>query len=495
MNELRFSSGAISRDRPLELRGVRGREAISELFSFELLVRHDGPLLDEEIDKLFQSPCAIGLGPEGTDIVRGIVTEVRVLPHVLDRDAVADMHDYVLTMQPTVQLLTLGACYRVFQPEAAGQTGLTARTLVSTVLGRYDLMTEAACRLAYRDDDGRGREHAVQYGESDWDFLQRWLEHEGRFYWFEHDGPRERLVIGDANGQATRLDPAEIPYEEHGLADDGRERIFGWERVRRRPPARVAVVDYHSEAPEMRIGGRATVDERGFGTVVRYGEHLAYLEQASTIARLRAQRFACESETYSGRTNARRLRAGHVFELVGHWHDDGAYLVTEVTHRAGISPERPDADAAPYEARFVAIRIARQFRPALRTPWPTIHGVAHGHIAAEGDGTYAMMDEQGRYKVKLVFDLARTSGAAASIWIRKAQPYAGASEGSHHPLRKGTEVLVAFTDGDPDRPVIVGAVPNPLNPSPTTGANATQSVVETASGIRIELDDHQPRTP
>jgi type VI secretion system secreted protein VgrG len=72
-----------------------------------------------------------------------------------------------------------------------------------------------------------------------------------------------------------------------------------------------------------------------------------------------------------------------------------------------------------------------------------------------------------------------------------AQPYSGPGYGSHHPLHKGTEVLIAHIDGDPDRPIIVGSVPNPHTPSPSTSANATQSVIQTASGIRIEMEDLQ----
>jgi type VI secretion system secreted protein VgrG len=72
-----------------------------------------------------------------------------------------------------------------------------------------------------------------------------------------------------------------------------------------------------------------------------------------------------------------------------------------------------------------------------------------------------------------------------------AQPYAGAGYGTHHPLHKGTEVLLLHIDGDPDRPIIAGAVPNPQTLSPSTSSNATQSVTQTASGIRVEMEDLQ----
>jgi type VI secretion system secreted protein VgrG len=58
-------------------------------------------------------------------------------------------------------------------------------------------------------------------------------------------------------------------------------------------------------------------------------------------------------------------------------------------------------------------------------------------------------------------------------------------------LHKGAEVLLAHIDGDPDRPIIVGAVPCMHTPSPATASNATQSVIQTASGIRIEMEDQQ----
>jgi type VI secretion system secreted protein VgrG len=334
----------------------------------------------------------------------------------------------------------------------------------------------------------------VQYDETDWDFLQRRLEHEGKYYYFEHAGPRDRLVVGDANSGATRIGKlALLPSPP----PESRAEIVEWTFDETRVTARVAVLDYDPMTPDRRIAAKAAVGDprtrsiSTFGTVVRFGEQLVDHDAASRIAGLRAQRTACEAKVYAGRTTSRRLRAGVVFELAGHREDDGEYLATEIEHRGGVLPDSADDVDEEYRGSFRAIPIDRQFRPELRTRWPRIHGFTIGHIATDGAGATAMLDEHGRYKVKLVFDVATTRGAASSMWIRMAQPYAGASEGSHHPLRKGTEVLIAHLDGDPDRPVIVGAVPNPFTVSPTTAQNPTQSVVQTASGIRIEIEDHQ----
>ena len=70
-----------------------------------------------------------------------------------------------------------------------------------------------------------------------------------------------------------------------------------------------------------------------------------------------------------------------------------------------------------------------------------------------------------------------------------AQPHAGPGYGMHFPLKPGTEVLLAFIDGDPDRPIIIGAVPNEVTPSPVTSVNSQKNQIKTVSGILIELDD------
>ena len=115
----------------------------------------------------------------------------------------------------------------------------------------------------------------------------------------------------------------------------------------------------------------------------------------------------------------------------------------------------------------------------------------NAHIDAAGSGQYAEVDNQGRYKVILPFDLNSAMGGKASSWLRMAQPYAGENHGMHFPLHKGTEVLLTFIDGDPDRPIIAAAVPNPITPSPVNSSNSTQSRITTAGGNKLHMEDQQ----
>ncbi|MCC7389850.1 MAG: type VI secretion system tip protein VgrG [Phycisphaerales bacterium] len=485
-----FVSGALPRGR-VRLFGVEGHEELSSLFSFELfLAREEGGFSDEELDALLHAPCAVALGATPGDVVHGVLSRIRTLDTSGTRPP-----RYVATMVPPVWALTLTRSNRIFQ-------NLTVPDLVALILTQYGLKPgedfDVSVAGGYLP-----REYIVQYEETDWDFIQRWLESEGLFYFFEHGGARNKLVITDSNAYATPIaPPAAIRYRaRNDLSSGGVSSVWEWTLDQRRIPARVAVFDYNHLFPQIRLVGKATVDaRRGFGTMMYYNEHFLSVEEGTAIAGIRAERHLCERRVFAGWTDCPRFRVGHVFELTDH-HDgsgDGEYLITAIHHRVGIERPDPDRDIEHrgeviehYKARFRAIPEAVQFRPERRVPWPVIHGVMHGHIEADTAGEYAQIDELGRYKVRMPFDSGNAVGSQASCWIRMAQPYSGPGYGSHYPLHKGVEVLVAHIDGDPDRPLIVGTVPHGRTVSPVSKLNATQSVIQTASGIRIEFEDLQ----
>jgi type VI secretion system secreted protein VgrG len=110
-------------------------------------------------------------------------------------------------------------------------------------------------------------------------------------------------------------------------------------------------------------------------------------------------------------------------------------------------------------------------------------------IDASGSGQYAEIDDMGRYKVKLPLDLSDKKDGKASRYVRMMQPYAGGGMGMHFPLHKGTEVALMFLDGDPDRPIIAGAIPNPDTASPVAGSNQTQCKIHTGGGNTITIED------
>jgi len=113
-------------------------------------------------------------------------------------------------------------------------------------------------------------------------------------------------------------------------------------------------------------------------------------------------------------------------------------------------------------------------------------------IDSEISGDYADLDAQGRYKVRLPFALTTRGDGRASTRIRMMTPYSGVGlngYGMHLPLHKGAEVVLAFRDGDPDQPMIAGAVYNSQNTNVVTENNFKQHVIKTPGGNQIVMDD------
>jgi len=485
--DIAFVSGAMPDD-DVEVRGIVGRERLGQLYEFDLLLyRPSGPFTDEELDELLKAPVAISLGPDATDVVHGVLSMIEEMDtpptkdKLLPNEKATVVSRYHARLVPTAWLLTLARTNRVF-------LGQTVKQIVTEVLTGYKMAESTHFDIL---TDGTLRDYAVQYEENDWDFVQRWLEREGMFYWFEQGESTEKLVVANANEMAEMIAaPEKIKYRASSLSSGGVETIHDWSHRRTRTAARVALVDHNYEMGEPFIKGLADADkERGFGTVFSFGENFKDDNAGAALAKLRAERLVSERALYRGRTDCPRFRPGRRFKLSGHHDDDGEYLIIAVEHRVGYPVQGKGGEPQRYFCTFEAIPVGVPYRAPRATPWPRIDGFLPGHIDSDTTGAYADIDDQGRYLVRLPFDLSGRPGSKASIRIRLSEPYSGAAYGVHYPLHKGAEVLLSHIAGDPDRPVILSTIPNPRTPSPVTSANATQSVIRTASGIHTEMED------
>ena len=484
-----FSAALANSGKTLALVGIHGREELSRLFQLELLLyTATVPLTDAELDAIVAESCVIALGTRGSDIVHGALSDIE---HVSGSRDGANL--YKATMVPHVAALALAERSAIYQ-------NTTVPDMVRTILKAYGLSegTNFEVRLN-NQEKSPVHEYVVQYQETDWDFIQRWLEHEGFFYWFTH-AEGVKLIVADDNADATPIaSPSTLSFRERNNMSAGAEAsVWALHARRQRVAKSVTLVDYNYRRPRDLLLARAVVQKGSFGNVFFYGDHFKDVNVGRALAKIRAEEIAADHYTVTGTTDCERMRVGHTFDLENHYHADydGKYLVTAIDYTVGIDP-RTDVEtlaSAPqggYRATIRAIPFEIPFRPKRQTPWPSIHGVINAHIESDSSGDYAQIDENGRYKLKMPFDIAATSGTASTRWVRMAQPSAGAGYGSHHPLRKGTEVILTHIDGDPDRPVILSSVPNAATPGPVVDANASQSVVRTPSGIRVIMEDRQ----
>jgi type VI secretion system secreted protein VgrG len=112
-----------------------------------------------------------------------------------------------------------------------------------------------------------------------------------------------------------------------------------------------------------------------------------------------------------------------------------------------------------------------------------------GIIDSEGSGSSAELNEYGQYKVQMLYDLSDKRANKGSAWIRMALPYSGDGHGMHFPLLKGAEVVVGFNGGDPDQPVILGAVTNSENKNVVVDSNSQNNGIKSTSGNMIVMND------
>ncbi len=333
------------------------------------------------------------------------------------------------------------------------------------------------------------REQFTQWRESDLAWCQRLLEHEGIS--LVCDGPG--ILLTDHAAGFPRLEQALpwIPPAANASAsiDPARQpSLRAWSRQLLAVPAGAAVRDWNWRSPQEPIA-RAAAAGGLAGENRQDGSHHRDGGEANRLAAIRAEQLRCAREAWHGEADHPALSAGRVLRVSApdEPEAEGEWLLTAVRHEATQALETGAGGGGgnTYRCSFDAWPADRPWRPARTTPVPCISGLVHAVIDGSPGAVYADPDDDGCYRVRPVY----AADGAATMLVRLATPYAGEDHGLHLPLHAGTEVLIAHVDGDPDRPVIAAAVPNPTHPSVVANGNRSQCVLQSASGNRLMLDD------
>jgi type VI secretion system secreted protein VgrG len=468
-----------------------GQEALSECYHFTIRA--------VAFDKELKFDEAIGVA--GTLYVRGADYEVvhygviTAFTQVPDSDGTVALNfTYEFTLEPRLRWASYTVQSRIFQNKTVPQ--IAEEVLSDYLIKDQDFKIDA--KYEVKGQDYPKREFTVQYNESDLDFLQRLLEDEGLFYFFDHSGDREVLIITNKKEAVKPLEntpkldfrPETGMHAEDGEYVDSLQKSMRWVSG-----SRTTLKDYNYRTPETPVIGAFEM-EGTTGEFYHYGDHVKTADEAKRLAQVRAEMFFCQRELYRGTGIARSMHCGHRFTLE---HADaegfnGDYLIVRVTHLGEMGGEAAGKGPAPhYRNTFEAIPAAVQYRPPLKTPKPKAPGILTAKVDGQ-KGSYAYIDEEGRYRMKLFFDRSEDKDGKASKAIRLAQPYAGEGYGMHFPLHTETEIAVGFVDGDLDRPIGLGAIPNPSKGSPVKAGNKHQNMIKSHSGHSITLDDKEGAT-
>ncbi len=333
-------------------------------------------------------------------------------------------------------------------------------------------------------------ENCVQYRETDFNFVSRLMEHEGIYYFFEHEDGKHTMVLADASSAHTSYPNYDsVPYHAQSGGQYSQETIQTWTLEQEVQPGTYALNDFNFEKPKTSLVAQSNIaTQNAQSTFAIYDYPGEYGEQSdgSDYAKIRIEELHAQHETVQGSGNARGLAVGYTFTLTGSPRRDQnrKYLITSATYH--LAPDNYKAgdgdDQELFTCSFTAIDATKPFRAARITPKPLIQGPQTAMIVGPS-GEEIHTDKYGRVKVQFHWDRYGKADENSSCWLRLSQAaWAGKKWGSLHLPRVGQEVIVEYLEGDPDLPIVTGQVYNAdAMPAYDLPANKTRTFLKSSS--------------
>ncbi|MEA4717177.1 type VI secretion system tip protein VgrG [Klebsiella pneumoniae] len=459
----------------------RGREALSEPFRWD--IEFTSPQADILPEQVLMKYATFRM--RGGKNVHGMVTRLEWL------STSKDQSHYRLTLSSRLALLGYTRQCAVYQNQSVPE-------VVEQVLRKHGL--EGADFEFRLERTYPPREIITQWRETDLQFIRRILAEVGIYWRTEMDDVRGLDTYIFADSQLNYRFDVQLPYSEpSGLFDGAAESVWDVRTWHNIATGIVATRDYNYRTASTPMD--ATVSVRN--DAVTSGEHYRYAapyrdagddaspepetESGAFYAHIHHERELNKSARIHLFSNAAHLTPGQVLEPQGDVITalkEGVVL-TLVTYRgARDSRLHVSVWGMPYTERYC-------FRPA-EIPRPEIHGTLPARIESrEKNDIYAHLDGQGRYRVKPDFDREGTEPGYGYLWLRMAKPYAGETLGWHTPLTDGTEVAIAYSNGDSDLPYIAYALHDSEHPDHVNRDNHTRNVLRTPANNKLRMEDRR----
>ena len=432
---------------------LEGEDVLSRCFLYRIVIATQQP--DSAVQSLLGTPVTLWLLNNSTELRRPIHGHVRRV--IGNGITTRGTRLYKLEVVPRLWFLTCTSDCRIFQDQSIPD-------ILQTVFTEHGL-TDFEFRIV-REEYSRV-EYCVQYQETAHDFVSRLMEHMGLFYWHEHSASGHHLVIADRNAATDRYEPADTvdvsPRSGYGemqtLESDCSFR-----------PGRWALNDYDFQSPTklLRVDAPTTRNVPRMIDHEMYEYPGKYMEQdrGRWLTRRRIELEEAQQHLVFGTGRAAGFDPGRRFKVAApRGEPEPTYLLTEVRHH-GSDPGAETGGAEPsYSNDFVAIPFEAPFRPERRTRKPFVRGAQTATVVGP-PGENIHCDMYGRVRVQFHWDRRGQRNDHSSCWIRVAQTHAGSYYGSQVIPHVGHEVVVSFLEGDPDQPLIIGAVPNALTLPP-----------------------------
>ncbi|MCY0800297.1 type VI secretion system Vgr family protein [Providencia sp. VP23HZSY-1] len=485
----------------LDVEHFTGREAASDTYRYQITFTCSAQdlsaqqLLRRNASLTFCAPInnVMGLAtqPSVAKRVHGVVTDFRRL------SGSADEARYQLVIEPFFALLRHQIrSHRFFINQSVPQ-------VVEQILREHNFKGwefEFHLEKAYPK-----REQINQINESDRQFIERLLSEVGIFYRFGLQDDTQTEVLHFTDSQRGYVYDKTLPLNSpSGLSDNHVDSVWGLSLRHQVVESSVFAKDYNHRLAEDTLISAVADMTRGDGEKTNYGDVYHYkgrhltrgdkirpeTETANFWARLDHERFLARQTLLRGESSAADLTPLLVLSI----QDNPLSSTLPSVFKSPILITRLRFTASRDKAltvRFDAVPYTEAlcWRPALK-PRPVIAGTLMARVTSAKDhDIYAHQNEHGFYWVKFDADRDEKTKGYESMPVRLAKPYAGDTYGMHFPLIQGTEVAIAFHEGDPDRPYIAHALHDSRHPDHVTDKNNTRNVIRTPANNKLRMED------
>ncbi|MCK7240215.1 type VI secretion system tip protein VgrG [Enterobacter kobei] len=480
----------------LDVEEFSGREALSQTYYYTITFTSP----DKNIDTatVLRKPATLTMGTgilqalADKKVVHGVITDFHRI------SGSADQAKYRVTVEPFLKLLDRQhRSHRFFVNKSVPE-------VVEQVLREHGLHGweyEFNLKQSYPK-----REQINQYQESDLAFVQRLLAEVGIFYFFTLQEDAQTEVVHFADAQRALMFGKTLPVNSpSGMSDSGADSVWGLNVAHNVVEANVTTKDYNHRDAQSVLQSAPADMTRGDGEGMTYGEvyhyRLRHLERGDKIdpqaetanfyARLDHERFLAEQVRITGKSTDVTLAPAQVLTLTDSLPPalpemlQNPLLLTAV----GFTASRRDA----LQVTLLAVPCSETqcWRPPL-LPRPKVSGTMTARVtSAKANDIYAWQDASGLYRVRFDADRDGKSQGQESMPVRLAKPYGGDVYGFHFPLIQGTEVAIAFHEGDPDRPYIAHALHDSRHVDHVTEKNSTRNVIRTPANNKLRMEDRR----
>ncbi|HBA9102344.1 TPA: type VI secretion system tip protein VgrG, partial [Escherichia coli] len=434
-----------------------GTETVGELFTYSIKLKtpdilnlgYVSPAANLQLKPMVgKDLCVhIELDGGGKRYISGLVTAARVAGHQ-GRSVV-----YELRLEPWLKILTHTSDYKAFQNK-------NVVDILDEVLDEYPWPVEKRLVENYPT-----RAWQVQYGETDFAFIQRLMQEWGIYWWFEHSENSHTLVLADAiNVHKACADSPLVCYYQKGLKLDKEfiHTITANESLR---SGQWVLNDFDFMKPRSLLKSTvANPRETGLAEYEHYewpGDYFTKSE-GEMLTRIRMEEQRSPGSRVQGSGNIRTLMTGFTFTLENYptAEVNREYLLVQTTLFIQDNAQHSGQDQHfSYSTSFELHPTSEVYRPQRTLSKPHTKGPQSAIVTGPA-GQEIWTDKYGRVKVQFGWDRYGKNDENSSCWVRVSYPWAGKGFGGIQIPRIGQEVLVDFKNGDPDLPIIVGRTYN-----------------------------------